>query len=94
MPEKEWRTMRLNDTTIRNTKPGSKPRKRSDGDGLYLLVQPNGARWWRTKYFFGGIEKMLSVGDRISYPSRRASMTNDTIVTTGDAGSFAGVRAA
>lgn len=39
--------MRLNDTTIRNAKPGSKPRKLSDGDGLYLLVEPNGARWWR-----------------------------------------------
>lgn len=54
--------MRLNDKIIRNTKPGPKPRKLSDGDGLYLLVQPNGARWWRMKYFFGGIEKMLSVG--------------------------------
>ncbi len=54
--------MRLNDTLIRNAKPGSTPKKLSDGDGLYLLVQPNGARWWRMKYHFGGIEKMLSVG--------------------------------
>lgn len=29
--------MRLNDTIIRNTKPGSKLRKLSDGDGLYLF---------------------------------------------------------
>jgi hypothetical protein len=54
--------MRLNDTIIRNAKPGPKPRKLSDGRGLYLLVQPNGARWWRMKYFFEGREQMLSVG--------------------------------
>jgi hypothetical protein len=36
--------MRLNDTIIRNTQPGSKPFKLFDGDGLYLLVQPNGSR--------------------------------------------------
>lgn len=54
--------MRLNDNIIRNAKPRPKPWKLSDGDGLYLLVQPNGARWWRMKYFIGGVEKMLSVG--------------------------------
>jgi len=33
----------LNDSIIRNSKPGPKPRKLEDGDGLYLLVQPGGA---------------------------------------------------
>lgn len=54
--------MRLNDTTIRNAKPAAKPLKLFDGDGLYLLVQPNGSRWWRMKYYFRGTEKTLSVG--------------------------------
>jgi integrase len=54
--------MRLNDTIIRNTKPAPKLQKLSDGDGLYLFVQPNGARWWRMRYFVNGVEKMLSVG--------------------------------
>ena len=54
--------MRLNDTIIRNTKPGPTLQKLSDGDGLYLFVQPNGARWWRMRYFVNGVEKMLSVG--------------------------------
>jgi integrase len=54
--------MRLNETIIRNTKPSPKLRKLSDGDGLYLFVQPNGARWWRMRYFVDGVEKMLSVG--------------------------------
>lgn len=54
--------MRLNDTMIRNAKPEAKPLKLFDGDGLYLLVQPNGSRWWRMKYYFRGTEKTLSVG--------------------------------
>ena len=54
--------MRLNDTIIRNIQPGSRPIKLFDGDGLYMLVQPNGSRWWRTRYFVDGLEKTLSVG--------------------------------
>lgn len=54
--------MRLNDTMIRNAKPEAKPLKLFDGDGLYLLIQPNGSRWWRMKYYFRGTEKTLSVG--------------------------------
>lgn len=57
--------MRLTDTLIRKTPAGPKPVKLADGDGLYLVVQPNGSRWWRMRYFFAGREKMLSVG---TYP--------------------------
>jgi integrase len=57
--------MRLNDTLIRKTAPGPKPLKLSDGDGLFLVIQPNGGRWWRMRYFISGREKMLSVG---TYP--------------------------
>ena len=32
------------DVTIRNTKPTDKTIRLSDGDGLYLLVKPNGNR--------------------------------------------------
>jgi integrase len=39
-----------------------KPYKLSDGDGLYLLVQPNGHKFWRFRYRFAGIEKMLALG--------------------------------
>jgi integrase len=54
--------MRLNDTIVRKTKPDDKPRKLFDGGGLYLLVNPNGSRWWRMKYRFNSVEKMLSFG--------------------------------
>ncbi|WP_337230435.1 Arm DNA-binding domain-containing protein, partial [Proteus terrae] len=30
--------------------------------GLYLLVKPNGSRYWRMKYRFAGKEKKLSIG--------------------------------
>ncbi|MBY0399041.1 integrase arm-type DNA-binding domain-containing protein [Myxococcota bacterium] len=57
--------MPLSDRAIRNQKPGPKPRKVADGQGLYLLVQPNGALLWRLKYRLGGREKLLALG---SYP--------------------------
>jgi integrase len=52
----------LNDIAIRTAKPRTKPYKLSDGGGLYLLVNPNGARWWRFKYRYAGKEKLLSFG--------------------------------
>jgi integrase len=38
----------------------------SDGDGLYLLVQPGGRKLWRFRYTFVGRENMLSFG---SFPA-------------------------
>jgi hypothetical protein len=34
----------------------------ADGHGMYLEVQPNGARYWRLKYRYAGKEKRLSLG--------------------------------
>jgi hypothetical protein len=47
---------------IKAVTPREKPFKLSDGDGLYLLVQPNGHKFWRFRYRFAGIEKMLAIG--------------------------------
>jgi len=52
----------LTDTAIRNAKPGKKARKLFDGGGLFLLINPKGARWWRLKYRYRGKEKLLSLG--------------------------------
>jgi integrase len=57
--------MPLSDSAIRNAKPAEKPRKLSDEKGLFLLIAPNGGKWWRLKYRFGGKEKLLSLG---TYP--------------------------
>jgi Arm DNA-binding domain len=42
--------MLTTDTAIRNAKPAHKAFRISDGHGLYLLVQPNGSKWWRFDY--------------------------------------------
>lgn len=52
----------LTDTSIKAAKPSTKPWKLTDALGLYLLIQPSGARWWRLKYRFAGKEKLISLG--------------------------------
>lgn len=54
--------MALTDTAIRNTKPADKPLKLTDERGLYLLLKPNGSRWWRFDYRYGDKRKTLSMG--------------------------------
>lgn len=54
--------MPLTDTTVRNSKPTDKPYKRADEKGLFLLVHPNGGKYWRFKYRYGGKEKLLALG--------------------------------
>lgn len=53
--------MSLTDTSIRNAKPGDKPKKLFDERGLFLLVQPSGGKLWRLKYRYLGKEKKLSL---------------------------------
>ena len=54
--------MPLTDTTIRNAKPGPKPRRLADGGGLTLSIRPNGTKAWRLRYRFRGKEQQLSLG--------------------------------
>ncbi|MCQ8103549.1 integrase arm-type DNA-binding domain-containing protein [Methylomonas sp. SURF-2] len=59
--------MPLTDTAIRNAKPSpDKPYKLQDDKGLYLLVNPNGAKYFRYNYRFDGKRKTLALG---VYPS-------------------------
>ena len=52
----------LTATAVQNSKPSQRPRKLADGKGLYLLVQPNGSKYWRLKYRIAGKEKLLALG--------------------------------
>lgn len=54
--------MPITDTAIRRAKPRAKPYKMFDTGGLFLLVAPNGGKWWRFKYRFANKEKLLSLG--------------------------------
>ena len=53
---------KLTDVRARTAKPREKPYKFSAGRGLCLFVMPDGAKYWRFRYRYGGKEKMLSVG--------------------------------
>ncbi|MBC3382238.1 integrase arm-type DNA-binding domain-containing protein [Serratia fonticola] len=54
--------MALTDIKVRTAKPMDKQYKLTDGNGMHLLVHPNGSRYWRLQYRFGGKQKMLALG--------------------------------
>lgn len=58
--------MPLTVAAIKRAKPQARPRKLADCFGLYLLINPNGSRWWRFRYRFRGKENLLSMG---TYPA-------------------------
>lgn len=57
--------MPLSDIAIKSAKPQEKPYKMSDGEGMFLLVSPNGSKLWRLKYRYNQKEKLLALG---TYP--------------------------
>jgi len=54
--------MALTDTQIRQSKPKPKPFKLSDGGGLYIQIQPKGAKYWRLAYRYAEKQKTLALG--------------------------------
>lgn len=54
--------MKLTDIACRSAKPKEKPYKKADGGGLYLYIKPDGAKYWRLKYYFLGTEKLMALG--------------------------------
>lgn len=54
--------MPLTDITVKHAKPHDKTYKLADEKGMYLLVNPKGAKYWRLKYRYGGKEKVLALG--------------------------------
>jgi integrase len=54
--------MALTDTGIKKAKPGEKPIKLFDGDGLFLHVMPTGSKIWRLAYRVDGKQKMITFG--------------------------------
>ena len=57
--------MSLTDIIAKNAKSQKAQYKLFDEKGLFLLVAPNGSKYWRMKYRFDGKEKLLSFG---TYP--------------------------
>ena len=54
--------MKLTDIAIKKAKPREKVYSLGDGNGLSLIVEPNGSKGWRFRYQFNGKSKMISLG--------------------------------
>ena len=59
---------------IESAKAKEKSYKLADGQGLYIEVMPNGAKYWRMKFRFNGKEKRLAFG---VYPEVRPPEARD-----------------
>ena len=55
-------TKPLTTKEINNSKPKDKKYKLSDGQGLFLIITPNGSKLWRFKYRYQNQEKEYSIG--------------------------------
>ena len=64
--------MPLTATEVKQAKSKDKPYKLADGGGLYLLVNPKGAKYWRYKYRYAGKEKTLALGVYPEVPLKAA----------------------
>lgn len=54
--------MALTDTKVRSAKPEAKEYSLVDGDGMFLLIHPNGSKYWRFRFRFGGRQHLMAFG--------------------------------
>ncbi len=54
--------MALTDTKVRSAKPKAKEYSLVDGDGMFLLVHPNGSKYWRFRFRFGCKQHLMAFG--------------------------------
>lgn len=80
------RPKELSDLACRNAAPKAKPYKIRDVRGLFLLVNPTGAKWWRLRYTLAGKDSLMSLG---TYPdvslaaARKARDDNRALIASG-----------
>lgn len=72
---------KLTATEVKNSAPGDKVHKLTDGAGLYLQVHPNGSRYWRYDYRYAGKRKTLALG---VYPEVSLKQARDKHQTARD----------
>ena len=74
--------MSLNIPLINNAKILEKQYKLADSSGLYLLVHPNGSKYWRLKYRFLGKEKTMAFGVYPAVSLKEARLKRDSAKKT------------
>ncbi len=53
---------KLTELQVKNAKPRAAKYTLAGGRGLTLLVMPDGSKYWRLRYRFGGKRRMIGVG--------------------------------
>lgn len=54
--------MALTDAKVRSAKSQEKDYTLVDGDGMFLLIHPNGSKYWRFRFHFGGKQHLMAFG--------------------------------
>ncbi len=57
--------MALTDTKVKTARSKAKPYKLTDGGGMYLLVKPNGSKYWQYHFRLNNRQGTYQIG---SYP--------------------------
>ena len=68
--------MLLTDTKVKTAKSRTKPYKLTDGRGMYLLVQPNGSKYWQYRFRIRGKQGTYQIG---SYPDVSLSKAREEL---------------
>lgn len=55
-------TVKEIEAAIQKAKTHNKSIRLNDGNGLFLLISPQGSAYWRFRYFFNGKEKLMGFG--------------------------------
>jgi integrase len=66
---------KLTDVQIKNAKPKPGKYTLAAGNGLTLVVMPDGAKYWRLRYRFAGKPRMIGVGRPYPETSLKAAQT-------------------
>jgi len=62
---------------LKAAKPKEKPYKMHDSGGLFVIIRPNGRKWWRFRYRLAGKTKELSMGTFPEVTIRQARLARD-----------------
>lgn len=71
--------MPLSDATVRNAKPRDRRYKLFDERGLFLIITPEGGKWWRCRYRWQGKEQALSLGTYPQVTLRQARLAREAL---------------
>ena len=78
--------MALNELKVKSAKPRDKEYMLGDGHGLWLLVKPDGKKYWRLRYWVGDKERKISLGVYPTVGLKDARVKRDELFKIRDRG--------